>query len=310
MKHTYDDWIAKLKQELKTEDLTTRHIKLRNGIIHNPMINPDAVNIQERKLVIPGEFSIGHCLESDNGTEINNGLISLLSHGMKCFRVLADNKTDWGIILKDIHHEMVFIDIETDSSNAIDSFLEYIPGSKGRLHGNISIQSGQDITINDAFYTILDFRGLKPEHQVKTLREIRNAFSSHTYEKIKIRVEVGGNLLETIPFIRAIRSLESDFFKGSDLLIEANCKLSEIKKDPAERLIAASVVAMWCRMAGINHLFFDPINVPAELEHAIQLLNIQNLMSYEAKMDITEDPLKGAYIIESLTDTLLQNSVK
>ncbi|MBT8191728.1 MAG: hypothetical protein KJO29_14955 [Bacteroidia bacterium] len=307
MTYTYKDWTDKLKQELKTEDLSSKQVKLKNGIVFNPLLNPESQVYSENTLNMPSSFAIGHCLIGDNDHDINSALHLLLSHGLSCFRVIAAESTNLNSVLKNIHTDMVFIDIVAENADGQQRFLEYISSGDRRKHEKMSYQSqGNSSPDADSFVKVFDFTLDKLEEQKNTLQKIYNVLSDDNFNNIKLRIRVGGNLLDTLPFIRAIKRLEADFFSGEKLVLEANCNLREIKNDPTECLVSASVIAMWCRMAGADQLYFDRLNVPGDIEHARQLLNIQNLITHEVKMDSGIDPFKGAHAIESLTETLLE----
>ena len=306
MAYTFHDWTEKLKQELKTNDLSSKHVKLNNGLIYNPFLNSADIQIPKRDLQLPENLKIAHNFAHKDDREQNGVLLQLLSRGMSCFRICANDHRDWSVLFSNIQPEMLFIDIESDSKEILESFSAFISSKGDNLTDNVAVQLLNSELPQVDFFSTIDYRHLQVESQKAILKDIQSIFLKNSYDKLKIRINVSGNLFDTIPFIRAIRILQSRYFKGSALLIEANSKLSQLINDQAESLIEASTIAMWCKISGVDHLYFDTLDFPEDIEYASQLINIQHLLTYEAKMDIATDPLHGAYIAEYLSEKLIE----
>ena len=309
---TYQNWQEKLKSELKTDDLSEKHIKLLNGILYDPFLNPEHIETIEIKLDNFNGLSIGHAFRLKADEETNQLIHNLLANDLRVLRIFANSTTDWAKILDGVYPSLIFMDLEFDDIEAFNRFESYKNTHKDHENWRLSVSLTTGIleNHNPRYFNVLDYRKFGIENQVSALKALLEYGKSHSDKCLKLRIDIGENLLESIPYVRAINSIMDEHCLNTQFMLEANHHLKSHDSSIEVQLIRAGSIAMWSAMAGVNQLYFDEIKDTKDYEYARLILNIQNLMSLESHMDGIQDPLFGSYIIEDLTQKLLAEAYK
>ncbi len=306
----YSDWQQKLKGELKIEDLNNKIISLRNGIKYDPFLDPQSLILNDNKITIPESFSIGVSLtKHNNDKEINQNLLHLLANNLRLIKLHANETTDWSVLLNEIYMELIHLDIEFETETALNRFLDYKKGipASSNWKFSLSVIGSHFVSRGEGVFKILDLANQGTEYQIGCLMAIKDLFSSSEEDHI-IRISMTDRLLEIVPFIRAIKILQSKYKKGGNVLLESILNLESSSSSKEDQLIMATNASLWAKSAGVDHLYFNDVDIRQELNHSRLLINIQNLFELESAMDIKIDPYRGAYIIEDLTQKLLEKT--
>lgn len=287
MAFSYEDWVQKLKKELRSDDLTSKHQILQNGIHFDPFIVSSQSELIE--LTYPKNFKIGYTITVDSEEKANTQIKDLLENGLGLIRILAKTNTNWGLLFEGIYLEMLSLDIVLPSDDELNRFNLFRDTQVQHKEWQVTLR-----TPNQSF-GVLDFTNTELDNQSSILQHLKAQLENNNDVK-RVCVDTYDNLLLSIPFLRAIKHISHT---NDAPILEANYR---IQPDEIHDLIKITNAAMWARIGGANQFF---VYDPSEENLSRLILNIQHLMDFESKMDISEDPLAGAYVIEDLTKKLL-----
>jgi len=291
-----DSWESRLKKELKTEDLDALKTELEKGIVYDPLKThtySDPQSITHFPILSYGQrFDIGDELT------LNRCLLSLLKNDLRVVGLKANSKTNWNQIFENVFPELIHLDIEHEDKLSKAHFDNYRQKNEGDSKWSVaSIRPKSDLVK-------LDYKKLEHLSQVELIKSSLWDMQMGDFEKVKVCVNVSENLLEIIPFARALRIQFEEKHPDKKLVIEANCDLSTEDKNDA--IIKAGSIYLFCTMAGIDHLYLHTLTNEADLDHCRLMLNVQNIVSLEGGVDTKKDALKGSYVIDELTRQFIE----
>ena len=306
-KDKVERWRAKLSRELKTDQLDSYNRELSNGVLYEPFIDPE-VMAASPDIPLPGEFRIGIRRKGQEEGVFNRLLHQLLPYDLGLIGIHADEDTDWDTMLAGIFPGMLHFDIEFREESSAMRFLEWrrkhSDTDDWSISSNMALPAGPGLICHRNY----DFTGFNTAEQAKTLVRIVDSLNNSDSDHIKLSVNLTPNLLETLPFLRAVNKLILRHSKPGRVLLQAESDLDCYagEKSNEQEIILAGTAAAWSVMSGISHLFFNvgEKNI-SNAEHQRLLLNIQNLFRLESKMVTSNDIIGGAYIIEDLSEKLI-----
>lgn len=299
-----NQWEEKLKKELKTEDLSSKTITLEPSIIYDPFKNNVSFDKQEITHFPKLSYAQKFGLQSDES--LNKAILHLLQNDLSVINFKANESTNWDAVLKDILPELIHMNILFENSQAKKKFDAYRNSQKEGQ--NWSVSCGHEHLSTDETEELI-YTNLPGLSQVELIKCALWDIGKLKSNKILVSFNVNENLLEIIPFARALRIAFSSKYPDKQLQLAAHCPLHELCENKNDELIRAGSVFLFCSMAGFDHLYLSTLTRESELDHARLLLNVQNIFSLESQIDDVKDPLSGSFIIEDLTRQFLKASV-
>ena len=292
---TYQEWLHRIKKELKLEDLSDKVLHIDKGVIYDPYkeYNTDKASLKIKKYP---SMNMGVVFDPKDEISFNKRLMQLLPYDLRVVRLRLNRIMDWKSMMDGVHMNLVTWIIECDNEDVIASLKTFMSG----------VGYGDDTKVTfikepSALSYILE-SDLSKTALIKRLIEDAGAISS---DEIYIEVLIDQNLLYTIPFLRAIRLAVEKKFSYKKLTIGAFPMIEKLSEDGNQQIIITGSVAMQCGMAGVDYLFPTYDNSSVEMENLRLMLNIQNVMELESYTHKVEDPLSGSYVIDDLTQQYL-----
>lgn len=301
-KISYQEWEEKLRKELKTEDLSVFRHQIAENISFSPfdmpVDRPEAPSTKHKQSIQIGVFF------RLSPKELNSAMMHLVNYDLRSVKVDTISALN-EISLRGVFPEMIFWDISDDIQNG-QEVLDSLRFENGKPLNNVSANIQNNV--QGAYRRVNIEKDTDALAIIKKCRDIwSDNYESESGLKSCVSLPVKENLLEVIPLIRAIRLLWQEYnLSNDDLRIEARIAFDDV--DSNEILIRVSSLAMICQMAGADVLYAGAMDNLTQLDHFTHLLNIQNIVSLESHAGSVEDPLKGSYAIESITEKLLQFS--
>jgi hypothetical protein len=290
----YDEWCKRLKKELKLDNLSNKVLHIDNDIIYDPYKDQN-INEPSLRILNYPSLSIGMVFYPISEEKSNSSLLRLLSHDMRVVRMVFNQKMEWNILFKDIQMNLVTWIIQCHNDEIQESFEKYV-----------NVNYKEDIKViytkvgNNIDTTVLDYRDSDSTH-LEILKSIDNKVGVSEKRHIYIELSIQQNVLEVVPFLRAIRLQCEKRFPEKKIQIAAYPHIEKLSDDPNQRIIIAGSVAMICSMSGVDFLF--PVYDDSQIEDESKriMLNIQNIMELESQTHKAHDPMSGSYVIDDLT---------
>ena len=300
--NAFEKWQALLQKELKTSDLEAKSKLLANGINYNPYTDPSNTTVVSTSPASIPSLAIGHRFVELDEIIVNRYLKLLVQYDLQVFSVQYSRAVDWNILLDGIYPEMLFMDVIGDEE-CINSFLAYKSGIENSHLWNSAIPAGN--STSDTIQS-LNYTNFGTAEQVTVLRDLKKDLTKIEGGRIKICIQIDAHALNCLPFINAIHQIMAN--TNVDYILESVMNTATFDSSLESGLIEAGGMAVWASVAKVGHLYFNPIVSENQMDYARLVLNIQNLIALESKMNNEEYALKGAYAIEQLTKALLDKA--
>ena len=294
---TYQEWIKRVKKELKLEDLSDKVLHIDKDVIYDPYRDYSQTS-QALKIKIYPQQSVGFCFKPKDVISFNTQMMKLLAYDLRVIRLELDGVLDWKAMMDGIHMNLLTWIIDAPE-NVYNSFNEFVSDhhKNTKIIYTDDLRENSDTTslsfIGDQKYTGIDIIN-------KLIERARETYASRIYLEVKI----GQSLLHTIPFLRAARIAIESKFPNKKLVISAFPMIDLIDEDSNQQIIMAGSVAMQCSMSGVDFLF-PTSSRASNAETSRLMLNIQNIMELESYTQNVDDPLSGSYVIDDITQQYL-----
>ncbi len=298
---THQEWLKRIKKELKLDDLSDKALHIDKDIIYDPYKEYGA-DIPALKIKNYPHMSMGVVFHPEDEISFNSELMKLLPYDLRVIRLKLDRMMDWNTMMKDVHMNLVTWIIECDNDEVRTSFDAYLSGIDNK-DGLRVINSGE--SSGDENITTLSYIADEKLSGVDMIKSIHKDLNAIKGDDIYIEVKIGQNLLSTIPLVRAIRLLLEEYYPSKKLTIAAFPMIEILSDNANQQIIITGSVAMQCSMAGVDYLFPTYDNSAIESENLRLMLNIQNVMELESYTHKVSDPLSGSYVIDDITQQYL-----
>ncbi len=301
VEHSHEEWIELVSKELKSKDLESKRIHIDNEVIYDPFKEKIRIeNGQEISDVAP--LSIGLQLDIRDNKVANQILLRLLQNDLRVVQIDGDQVNDWNVLLNGIIPEIITMILTFRSIDSFNRFDQYRKSKDTKGKWNIVTDNKSK---HESF--LIDYSSYQYLRPSELIKCIHNDVALTTAKDIFIKIPLKENLLEVIPFVRALRISIEKAFPTKEVKIGGYRELKSNKAvtDDNQRVIEATTIAMYCAISGVDTLFFDPIISDEAINDNRILLNIQNILSLESQMHSAKDSLSGSYIIDDLTEQYL-----
>ncbi len=279
----FGKWTEKLKKELKTEDFSSKTKVLDFDVQFNAF-QAHSSSIPTYNIKHFPRLSVGLNFVITNEEDLNTALKKLLQFDLQTVKITTDQKPNWEVIFTDVYLDMINVNI--DGSNEVRESWEQF---RGKSTPRWSYDLSDNLKYSELSYCLKRF------------------FAETNDDSVTAEIGVSENLLEIIPFARALRIYFEQTYPDRSLILSAISHLHETISNENDQLIRSGSQAMFCHLAGFNHIYFKPVTNydSSSLNHSRLLLNIQNLMALESRVLDVKDALSGSDVIDDLTQQYL-----
>ena len=324
-----ESWKNQVIREAKNENALIYENEIENIKIDiskkefNKNLHSSLNNENSNDWDIASSFIINDSFES------NKPILQCLQHGANhIYLEIRTEKPSWKVIFDQVILDLVQVTISFNSTNQIESFKAFLK-IEMEAHFTISIDPF-DINHFDCFkdtavsFSINGFSveqiGASSHQQLAILlrageyllQKIKNP------ERIKFRIGIGSDFFIETAKIRALKWLWKHLLRENDMTCDGIYILGTIGwtnkslNDPHMNLLRQTTEAIAGISGGISGLLIHPTS---ELTKSSfhwfdyrMALNVSHILKEESFLSKVCDPLNGSYIIEMLTNHIVNDS--
>ena len=295
---THQEWIKRVKKELKLDDLSDKVLHIDKDVIYDPYKDYSVASFSLKINNFPRQ-SIGMIFNPKDELSFNDQIMKLLPYDLRVIRLELNKEMDWNAMMKGIHMNLITWIVDA-SDDIWHSFTDFVSNN----HKNTSVLStrNSDKGSNTISFS---FIGADDYSSTEIINRLVNETRESSAENIYLEVKIGQSLLHTITFLRAARIAVEKNFADKKLIISAFPMVDLLESDVNQQIIMTGSVAMQSSMAGVDFLFPVSSSESTEIETKRLMLNVQNIMELESYTHKVEDPLSGSYVIDDITQQYL-----
>ena len=322
------EWRSKIMTETGSNEKHIYHNKVE-GIQIDTTDKTNSLNFESDFKNIPNDWNIGAFHNLTDAIETNHFLLKCLSHGANELNLniqIAD--PNWETVFNEIHLDIIHIVIAFRNEDQINSFFKFLP-KKYEKNFSVSIDPLNPIGLNkvlDSNLTIaingfnIEQIGAKASDQLSLLLYFGETLLQSVQDESRIRFEVGiGSdfFLETAK-IRALKWLWLHLLsknKRSNSTCNISAKIGWSNKslrDPDINILRQTTETISAISGGVNSVLIHSSHTLSNDQnnwlYQRMALNISHILKEESYLTKVNDPLKGSFIIENLTEKIISNS--
>ncbi|MBK9733630.1 MAG: hypothetical protein IPO92_01155 [Saprospiraceae bacterium] len=307
-----ESWMAKsnkdLKEKIRAEDLK---YFVEPGLEFNPFLTGESTS---NRLPVIGPKTIpGVYIDILDSHEANLMAIEMLSGGTASLAIAVDEKSDFDILFEGIYLDMIRLVL------VVKSGFEEVRQHLDTFFKEHNTDFPKEIIIKSEKY-IKGFKNavgnlksdLSFQKRLNLAASILNNHVGQGLENLTIEISLKQDFLAQIAELRAIRILWANILNSNNasfypLTIITNIDTCNQNIKDKHPLIAVNFMLMSAYFGMSDIAFGCPVS--EEKEMARLSLNIQHIFKEESLLDKVKDPTAGSYIIESLTDMMVENTL-
>lgn len=323
----YETWLEQLQKELKTGDLSEKHVQIDHDLPTNPFFERVSKEANGKRhtssWTIADELSLKNHDQADILEALNGGINGLiLDHAEE----LSDSAVFDGVFFKFIKTYIHFSVRPTETQfDKVLSILE----EKGRQHFHIStsvLSSEQIKTANEAGFSLLWFYSLDGDHIVDQLASITNAIieyldnlSNNTErqkaaEKIVIKRHLSTDIIREIAIKQAIEMIWKQIMSGfslDEIAVRTHALCDNVDDETLERqYIALASKGLTAVTASYDLVQIKPASTEKSKFHHRISRNIQHLLTMESLMENYRHAYLGSYQITQISKEIAEAAWK
>jgi len=327
-----EEWMAKIKQDLKGKDWEEYFWEIEPGITINPA-QFDSEKEYQPIFSRKENFWIGQELQIDgNYVLTNDRLLKLLMMGVSSPKLQFANvltTPDWLELLNKVEIEYLSLQLHFRNLEMAVASINNLPEEYAGIIGDIGIIG----TANHSFELIhqchKEHAGLKclivsssnngfVDQLADVLIQLYALIQQAEHEKLDAKIllsnltlelSLGNQLIAEIAKLRAMRLLIELFFhqyklSTASITYRAIVNSEALSNEPELDVIRLTSIALGANLGGVDALNFPVLS--KEKKDFFQRItsNIQHLFTLESHLGKVGDPLAGSHFIERLTDQL------
>lgn len=277
----------------------------------------------------------------------NKALLSDLALGLEApsihFKAVPKQK-EWAQMFSEVFLDYISLHFslskEVKANAFIRSFHKFLNSHKykpKKIHGSINIP---DLSLSNLilamellpkFKTAMISIGAKPRKKSPVVDEIAAGISaieelifqakkkkinpSKLRKLLFLKVSVDDQFFINIAKIRALKILSQNLFEAYglkteyDYPIHATSSKSGYTDDQHSNMIRSTIQAVAAVNGGVSLLLLSSSKKGKHSKFTQRVArNLQHIMKMESKMHLVQDPIRGSYFVEKLSDYLIENS--
>ena len=289
IKQTKSDWLKSLGE---------RRIKNKfNNIFFDPIyFQNNRKNITHNK---GGEWAITHKIKIKNSLTANSEALKILNLGVNSITFINPDNSDLNTLLKNIQIDIIRINFEKvfDVDKFITMFHKFCVKNEinsNNLKGFINCKS----LTKDKYYK---YKKILPNFQflkIKTTSFKKKSIQKYIdFKNILFVHNINKNMIEEISFLRSFR-INIEQSKNISPFIEA---IINTRNSNYHKLIETCSKSITAILGGC-----DSIIVNSKIRDTLKIQQ-QLILKYESNLNKVSDSLHGSYLIEEMTNSLLDS---
>jgi len=323
-----DAWRIKIKEETKSEELVDYSNEIE-AINIDPTDKSETKDFSNLIKSDNNDWAIGAHIEVVDEENANSYALQCLSKGVNLLYIAVNKKNiEWRRLFKGIHIEYIKIAVKLENNEQLLSLEQFLSNAKKEnvsiVVDPLNIKSTETLLktkfkiIINAFH--LEQIGAKATDQLSITLHFTEKLLSNIDDPRRIQFDLGiGSdfFIETSKF-RALNWLWKHLLKcnnlsNSDVVIHARSGWTNKSIiDPDTNLLRQTTESISAISGGANSLLIHAPNTFSNRNdkwfYKRLGINISHILKEEAYFTKVNDPLKGAYLIEKLTEKIITNS--
>ena len=291
---TSKEWQENIKSEFKDKDYNNLFKE-----VEKIKISPFYTNKNLTKNIdFPKVYENYQLIDATDAIQANKKALDALNNGISglCF----SNPHSLKILLKEINTEYIRLDFINYSSQFLEDLLEYSKKNKiiGAIHGL------EDTNINNIKKTIYA-EGETAKEQISYAYEQGNLITGD----IQFHFTISSNFFLEIAKIRAFRFLWKSKSGLDPYIFTSTSKLNKTKDKGFNNIISTTTECMSAIIGGANTIMSRSYNSSYEESNDFSdriARNQHKILLNESYLDKVQDPSRGSYYIEYLTNELIK----
>lgn len=290
-KSNQQEWIAKANADLKGKvEAENLRYSIEDGLSISPFLTHNEV---DQKTSIDGPKTMaGIQITFENTKEANIKAKEMLNNAAEVLAFDVSKNTNFSELLDGIFIDMITLILYTYDEASVRSLVsEYLSNKYANKKTNVIIVSPENtvyLGVNTSFK--------------ERINNVRNYVAKELNDYLII-VDLKKDFLVQISELRAIRRLSD--MKNRKVFIVAMTTKDAFENTDIHPLIITNYLLMSAYLGMCDAAFGIPYDNDREL--ARLSLNIHNVLKEESAFNFVTDPTAGAYVIEKITQELLDS---
>jgi hypothetical protein len=276
------EWKEKILKELKgKKNLDDLVFTIQKGLVTDALLLEEDRIYNDDLFSFPDQPSFGLSIK-EQGT--NKDIIESLKCGASSVCVMGKAEWNWKALLKDIHLDYIHLYVVADN-NFNMNWNGIVPDNINQSQHITYISDNSIIHMVDSYSDGTLINDLK-----SVLKDSDGG----------IILNISDHFILNISLLRAIRSIVQKTRPEVKILVQ----LSPNGKSEEYDLIQFSTQAMSAISGGADCILY-PFNTSMKPQQVARMMHIQNIIAMESQATSVKDPWKGAYLIEHVTQVLI-----
>ncbi len=299
---SHDQWLAKIKKELKTEDLGSFHTLVSDHISIDPFFGRKPEQKNGQRIVKSWQHKI--CIKASSID--NELLLEDLAGGIDYVEIQVDQQgTDWekafdGVIFEYIDLEFIIDDkdwmpiIEKELSSFNSDFRLSLSSSILQLDAKDYVAQ-----LTEGFERIIRDLDQFPENEERTAK----------LKSYRINRLISPKIVEELALAEAIEVLSYNLCKGFGMeifSIKSHASCMPMFEDVERNYIDLSMKGLIAGLAHYDAIFIDQAHQKKPSFHHRVSRNIHHLLKEESNLVYTRSAFKGAEQITKIRNKIAQ----
>lgn len=317
-----EEWLSKIREDLRGKDIGEMDWDFDDDLTIRPFVHGDDIKAGSSDIGFEAHWEIAEEFTVIHEGDANKEILEALAGGCEIIMLRVKDLPDWSALLDRVNLGMIKtyvipgIDEMTQALiSSLDDFLQTIPDSIKQPSDSkaplVHIRNDKSV-IGEPAHLHLDKTvvvGL-----AKTIHEgIQLITQPYDHDTVECVVEIGDAYFVEIARVRALRILWANSLAalGLDkptLFVEGRFSNRDMTEDVHHNMISAGSKALSAISGGVDRLIIAHSDPNPTSFHRRISRNIHHILRYESKLDVIEDPVKGAYYIEQLTRQLVESA--
>ncbi len=297
----YEDWLSKIKKELKKDDLTELHVPISGKISIDPFFGRKPENTEGQRQVKTWKHKAIYLTSKLN----NELLLEDLRGGIDCVEIIVDqSNTNWSKAFDNVIFEYIDLRFLVNDADELERTKEELK----IFDKDFQISTGEKILQLKAEDYIAELvTGMQ-----KLIQDLDDCMDNEArtdmLSSYRIDRKISAKIIEELAISEAIEILLYNVCKGFGLRpkgILSHAECLPLFEDVERNYIDLSMKALIASLGNYEAIFIaQATDVKASFHHRISR-NIHHLLKEESNIHFSRSAFKGAYQIEQIRNKIV-----
>ena len=308
---TKTEWLEQIEKDLRGQHLDDVNWQFNDAMAISPFAHREGSSNPSDVWYSP-TWELAELFHVEDVAESNAQILEALNGGCETLLLEVEGPEEWDLLFKGIALDMVITYVLPTSSEQYElvrsSIINWIAGQK-HFKGNLAIRRSGPLSLGPSS----DSGDAKPAKDLaKTILSALNMIENGQVV-IECVAEIGVSYFVEIARLRALRILWKNLLDALELdepglIIEAHFSDKDMSEDVYKNMISASTKALSAICGGVDRLVIAPSGKGKDKFHRRISRNIHHLLRYESGIDKIDDPVRGSFYIESLSQKMVEEA--